>query len=76
MTVRQAGEIMRRERETAEMFVRFADGTGRTLHAVENTIENRRTLDRMAWRLLTKPNVVSVEVAAHVGRSAGYERSR
>jgi hypothetical protein len=60
----------------AEMFVRFTDGTGRTLHSVENTAANRRTLDRMAWWLLAKPNVVSVDVDVVIGRTAGYERSR
>lgn len=60
----------------AEMFVRFTDGKGYTLHSVENTVENRRTLDRMAWWLLAKPNVVSVDVDVRTGRTAGYERSR
>jgi hypothetical protein len=60
----------------AEMFVRFTDGTGRTLHSVENTAANRRTLDRMAWWLLAKPNVESVDVNVRTGRTAGYERSR
>jgi len=60
----------------AEMFVRFTDGTGRTLHSVENTVENRRTLDRMAAHLLAKPNVESIAVEVRTGRTAGYERSR
>jgi hypothetical protein len=60
----------------AEMFVRFTDGTGRTLHSVENTAENRRTLDRMAAHLLAKPNVESIDVDIQTGRTAGYERSR
>jgi hypothetical protein len=60
----------------AEMFVRFTDGKGYTLHSVENTPANRRTLDRMAWWLLAKPNVVSVDVDVVVGRTAGYARSR
>jgi len=60
----------------AEMFVRFTDGTGRTLHSIENTGDNRRLLDRMAWHLLAKPNVTSVEVAVVTGRTAGYARSR
>ena len=72
----QAGEIMRRERHTAEMLVRFTDGTARTLHAVEDTAENRRTLDRMAWHLMAKDTVASVEVKVVEGRTAGYERSR
>jgi hypothetical protein len=60
----------------AEMFVRFTDGTGRTLHAVENSAANRRTLDRMAAHLLAKPNVESIAVEVLQGRTAGYERSR
>lgn len=60
----------------AEMFVRFTDGTGRTLHAVENTPLNRRTLDRMAAHLLAKPNVESIAVNLYEGRRPGYERSR
>jgi len=77
MTVRQAGAIMAVDRrETAELFVRFVDGSGRTLHAVENTVANRRTLDRMAWYLLAKPNVASVDVDVRTGRTAGYEGSR
>jgi hypothetical protein len=59
-----------------EMFVRFADGTGRTLHAVEASAENRRLLDRMAWHLSAKPNVESIEVKVRTGRTGGYERSR
>jgi hypothetical protein len=60
----------------AEMFVRFIDGTGRTLHSVENTAANRRTLDRMAAHLLAKSNVESIAVEVLQGRTAGYERSR
>jgi hypothetical protein len=59
-----------------EMFVRFADGSGKTLHAVEDTPYNRRTLDRMAWWLLAKDNVVDIDVDVRTGRTAGYERSR
>jgi hypothetical protein len=59
----------------AEMFVRFTDGTGRTLHSVENTPANRRLLDRMAAHLLAKPNVDSIDVDVRSGRTAGYERS-
>lgn len=58
-----------------EMFVRFADGTGRTLHAVEDSPANRRTIDRMAAHLLAKPNVASIDVEVRTGRTAGYERS-
>jgi hypothetical protein len=61
---------------TLEMFVRFTDGTGRTLHAVEDSPTNRRTLDRMAAHLLAKPNVDSIAVEVRTGRTAGYERSR
>ena len=59
-----------------EMFVRFADGTGKTLHAVEDSSYNRRTVDRMAAHLLAKPNVTSIDVNVRTGRTAGYERSR
>lgn len=59
-----------------EMFVRFTDGTGKTLHAVEDTPLNRRTLDRMAWHLMAKPNVESISVNVRTGRTAGYEKSR
>lgn len=60
----------------AEMFVRFTDGTGRTMHAVENTPANRRIIDRMAAHLLAKPNVRSIDVKVVEGRTAGYDRSR
>jgi hypothetical protein len=59
-----------------EMFVRFTDGTGRTLHAVEDSAKNRRTVDRMAAHLLAKENVASIDVDVRAGRTAGYERSR
>ena len=59
-----------------EMIVRFADGTGRTLHSVEDSPRNRRTVDRMAAHLLAKPNVDRIEVAVRTGRTAGYERSK
>jgi len=58
-----------------EMIVRFTDETARTLHAVEDSPTNRRTLDRMAAHLLAKSNVESIEVAVRNGRTAGYERS-
>jgi hypothetical protein len=30
----------------------------------------------MAWHLLAKPNVASIEIDVVTGRTAGYERSR
>ena len=63
-------------RRTVEMFVRFTDGTGHTLHAVENTPANRRTVDRMAAHLLAKQDITSIQVDVRTGRTAGYERSR
>lgn len=59
-----------------EMFVRFTDGRGYTLHAVEDTPTNRRTIDRMAAHLMAKENVTSIDVDVRTGRTAGYERSR
>jgi hypothetical protein len=80
-TARRVIRTFRKRREEnamtrLEMIVRFTDGTGRILHAVEDSVENRRTLDRMAPRLLALPNVESIEVAVRTGRTAGYERSR
>lgn len=59
-----------------EMFVHFTDGRGYTLHSVEDTADNRRLVDRMAWHLAAKENVRSIDVDVQTGRTAGYDRSR
>jgi hypothetical protein len=55
-----------------EMFIRFTDGSGYTGYVVRDTPQLRREMDRVAWHMLSKPNVVAVDVEMKTGRSAGY----
>lgn len=45
-----------------ELYVRFADGTGRIDSAERDEPEGRRTTDHKAFELLERPDVVEVRV--------------
>ena len=57
-----------------EMQVRFANGISYGGTVMRDTAEARRDMDRRAWHLLSKPNVVAIDVKVVTGRSAGYIR--
>lgn len=43
-----------------ELFIRFADGTGRVALVERNTPEGRRSIDRFAFEAITSDDVTSV----------------
>ena len=58
---------------TLEMLVRRANGCAYVEATERDDPDGRRAIDRAAWRVLARPDVVSVDVHSHV-RSGGYRR--